>query len=84
MGLDKEETMATCKMCRTSIEVPEGWSVGAAVRRHYWAEHPDRMLRSQADRAAESELGRPAPTPTGRATGAGMPSRREPRRTRPA
>ena len=72
--------MATCKMCRNTIEVPEGWSVGAAVRRHYWAEHPDRMLRSQADRAAESELRRPSP----RATGAVTPSPTEPRRTRPA
>ena len=70
--------MATCKMCRTGIEVPEGWSVGAAVRCHYWAEHPDRMLRSQADRAAEAGLRRPAPE----ATGAGTPSPPEPPRTR--
>ena len=44
--------MATCRTCGAEIAIPEGWSVGAAARRHYWAEHPDRMLRGQADRAA--------------------------------
>ena len=44
--------MATCRTCGAEIEIPEGWSVGAAARRHYWAKHPDRMLRGQADRAA--------------------------------
>ena len=47
--------MATCRTCGAEIEIPEGWSVGAAARRHYWAEHPDRMLRGQADRAAAGQ-----------------------------
>ena len=49
--------MATCRTCGAEIEIPEGWSVGAAARRHYWAEHPDRMLRGQADRAAAGHVG---------------------------
>ncbi|HEU5001312.1 MAG TPA: hypothetical protein VFW71_00845 [Actinomycetota bacterium] len=48
--------MATCRTCGATIEVPEGWSVGPAARRHYWAEHPDAMLRHRADRAAEESL----------------------------
>ena len=51
--------MAICRTCGAEIEIPEGWSVGAAARRHYWAEHPDRMLRGQADRAAAAQS-RPA------------------------
>ena len=31
--------MAECKTCGATIEVPEGWSVGPAVRRHYWEAH---------------------------------------------
>lgn len=45
--------MATCRTCGKQIEVPEGWSVGPAVRRHYWDAHPDRMLQTQQDRKAE-------------------------------
>lgn len=45
--------MATCRTCGMQIEVPEGWSVGPAVRRHYWDAHPDRMLGTQQDRKAE-------------------------------
>ncbi|MGH2705698.1 MAG: hypothetical protein ACRDJ4_11555, partial [Actinomycetota bacterium] len=48
--------MAKCTTCGKTIEVPEGWSVGPAVRRHYWAEHPERMERGRADRAAERAL----------------------------
>lgn len=48
--------MATCKTCGATIEVPEGWSTGPAVRRHYWAEHPDRMLKPRADQEAEEAL----------------------------
>jgi len=35
--------MATCKTCGAEIIVPEGWSVGPAVRKHYWEQHPQRM-----------------------------------------
>lgn len=60
--------MATCKTCGAGIEVPEGWSVGPAVRRHYWAEHAEKMLQPRADRAAEEALPGPAagaPLPAG-------------------
>jgi hypothetical protein len=33
-----------CKTCGAVIRVPEGWSVGPAARRHYWAKHRDVML----------------------------------------
>ncbi|HEV2755788.1 MAG TPA: hypothetical protein VG318_08435 [Actinomycetota bacterium] len=32
-----------CRTCGKTIDVPEGWSHGPAVRRHYWAEHRDVM-----------------------------------------
>jgi hypothetical protein len=48
--------MAKCKTCGETIEVPGGWSVGPAVRRHYWAKHRDRMERSRADRQAIAVL----------------------------
>jgi hypothetical protein len=63
--------MPICKTCGADIEVPEGWTAGSAARRHYWAEHPDRMLRPQADRAATTQ---PAP-----AEPAPPPARRRPR-----
>lgn len=28
-----------CKTCGRTIRVPEGWTAGPAVRRHYWAKH---------------------------------------------
>lgn len=48
--------MATCKTCGVTIEVPEGWSVGPAVRRHYWEQHPERMEKTRADRKAEASI----------------------------
>ena len=51
--------MAECKTCGATIEVPEGWSVGPAVRRHYWEAHPERMQKTRADNQAEQAL--PAP-----------------------
>lgn len=36
-----------CRTCGKRIEVPEGWSHGPAVRRHYWAEHRDVMTRTR-------------------------------------
>lgn len=48
--------MATCKTCGVEIEVPQGWSVGPAVRKHYWSEHPRRMEQRRADQMAEKSL----------------------------
>lgn len=48
--------MAKCNTCGKAIRVPKGWSVGPAVRRHYWAKHPEVMERSRSDRAAEDAL----------------------------
>jgi hypothetical protein len=33
-----------CRTCGAVIRVPDGWSRGPAVRRHYWAKHRDVML----------------------------------------
>jgi hypothetical protein len=35
-----------CRACGEAIDVPEGWSHGPAVRRHYWARHRDVMTRT--------------------------------------
>lgn len=48
--------MARCKTCGKAIRVPEGWTTGPAVRRHYWSKHPERMQRETADRAAEKSI----------------------------
>lgn len=32
-----------CRICERAIYVPQGWSHGPAVRRHYWAKHRDVM-----------------------------------------
>jgi len=48
--------MAKCKTCGKAIRVPKGWSVGPAVRRHYWAKHPERMEAKRADREATSAI----------------------------
>ena len=48
--------MAKCKTCGKPIRVPKGWSVGPAVRRHYWAKHPERMESKRADHAATSAI----------------------------
>ena len=32
-----------CKTCGRRIHVPKGWSSGPAVRKHYWAKHPEVM-----------------------------------------
>jgi hypothetical protein len=83
--------MATCKTCGATIDVPEGWAVGPAVRRHYWQEHTDRMIARRADRAAEAALppARPparqsGPAPARQSGPAPAPDRAAPRRTTPA
>lgn len=30
---------ARCHTCGARIRIPDGWTVGPAVRRHYWAKH---------------------------------------------
>ena len=30
---------ALCHTCGSRIRIPDGWTVGPAVRRHYWAKH---------------------------------------------
>lgn len=34
---------ATCRTCGKRIRIPDGWTTGPAVRRHYWAKHRDVM-----------------------------------------
>ncbi len=34
---------AVCHTCGARIRIPEGWTVGPAARRHYWAKHRDVM-----------------------------------------
>jgi hypothetical protein len=48
--------MAECRTCGATIEVPEGWSVGPAVRRHYWEAHPERMQKTRMDKQAENAM----------------------------
>ena len=36
-----------CNACGKRIHVPQGWSSGAATRRHYWKHHPDVMRGSR-------------------------------------
>lgn len=36
-----------CHTCDKPIHVPKGWSVGPAVRRHYWKHHPAVMQPDQ-------------------------------------
>lgn len=48
--------MVRCKTCGKAIRVPKDWTIGPAVRRHYWAKHPERMERSRADRAATKAI----------------------------
>ncbi|HEX3328056.1 MAG TPA: hypothetical protein VHV50_13775 [Actinomycetota bacterium] len=40
-----------CRTCGKSIRVPQGWGIGPAVRRHYWAKHPEVMHKSSDGRA---------------------------------
>jgi hypothetical protein len=34
---------ARCKTCGKVIRIPQGWTVGPAVRRHYWRHHREVM-----------------------------------------
>lgn len=33
-----------CRTCGSRIRIPDGWTAGPAVRKHYWAKHRDVML----------------------------------------
>jgi hypothetical protein len=48
--------MAKCKTCGKTIRVPQEWSTGAAVRKHYWRNHPERMEKFRADKVAETSI----------------------------
>lgn len=50
--------MAKCKTCGKTIRVPAEWGIGSAVRKHYWAKHPEVMERTKADRDAEANMSR--------------------------
>ena len=50
--------MAKCKTCGKKIRIPEGWSVGPAVRRHYWVKHPEVMQKTKADNEAVASMPR--------------------------
>ncbi len=52
--------MAKCKTCGKAIRIPKGWTVGPAVRRHYWAKHPERMEQTRIDKAAEAAMATPS------------------------
>ncbi len=66
--------MARCKTCGATIAVPEGWSVGPAVRKHYWEQHPERMERARPERDAETTM--PPPGRPRRSGGEGPPGKR--------
>lgn len=42
---------ARCNTCGSVIRIPEGWTVGPAVRRHYWRKHPE-VMRPRAGRSS--------------------------------
>jgi len=39
-----------CRTCGKKVRIPQGWSSGAASRRHYWAKHPEVMRGKGARR----------------------------------
>lgn len=42
MAQPKKVRSPRCKTCGKTIRL-NGWSIGAAVRRHYWRNHPEIM-----------------------------------------
>ena len=47
----KKSVSPRCKTCGRAIRVPKGWSAGPAVRKHYWAKHPEVMDPKAGKRA---------------------------------
>ena len=43
-GAKAKKRSPRCKLCGGTIRVPQGWTVGPAVRRHYWSKHRDHMM----------------------------------------
>jgi hypothetical protein len=43
----KKRRSPRCNQCGKVIRIPAGWSVGPAVRRHYWREHREVMLSKE-------------------------------------
>lgn len=45
---DKQQAAARksfkCAACNRRVRIPDGWPVGPAVRRHYWAKHRERQI----------------------------------------
>lgn len=48
--------MAKCNTCGKKIRIPDGWTVGPAVRKHYWTKHRDIMDKQRVDREADQAL----------------------------
>ncbi|HEU4481061.1 MAG TPA: hypothetical protein VFS18_04175 [Actinomycetota bacterium] len=46
----KKRRSPRCGACGRTIRVPAGWSQGAAVRKHYWRNHPEVMRATRAAR----------------------------------
>ena len=42
---------ATCRTCGKRIRIPDGWTAGPAVRRHYWAKHREVMQPENKSRS---------------------------------
>jgi hypothetical protein len=42
-GRPKKPRSPRCHTCNRAIRVPPGWSAGSAIRKHYWAKHPEVM-----------------------------------------
>ena len=42
---DGSKKTALCHTCGSRIRIPDGWTVGPAVRRHYWAKHRSTMQK---------------------------------------
>jgi hypothetical protein len=40
---NKKRVSPRCGTCGRPIRVPKGWTVGPAVRKHYWAKHREIM-----------------------------------------
>jgi hypothetical protein len=47
----KKAKAPRCRTCGKTIRVPHGWGTGPAVRRHYWAKHPEVMQKKDGRQA---------------------------------
>jgi hypothetical protein len=51
-GVGEGRRSYRCRICKRSIRIPEGWSLGPAVRRHYWRKHRE-IMQPSAESADE-------------------------------